>query len=107
MTAITIEQLADRLTVSAFLKISQLAIDMVSAENAAREAKFRYIDKIQEFEKKYGEVAGRLSMHNPEHAAARAYTDESYGAYCAAKNLAYNVKRRLDTAVRQHQRGAA
>ena len=105
MKPITIEEMADRLIVAEFLKIAQLAIDLVSAEHAARQAKFRYIDKIQEFEKKYGAVAGRLSMHKSEHAAARAYTDDAYAAYLDAKSQAHNIKRRLDTAVRRHQRG--
>jgi hypothetical protein len=105
MNAITLDQMADRLTVSEFLKIAQLAIDLVSAENAARQAKYRYIDKIQEFEKKFGAIAHRLSMDKPEHAKARAYTDDAYVAYRYARAEAYNVKRRLDTAVRRHQRG--
>jgi uncharacterized protein YhaN len=105
MKPITIEELADRLSVAEFLKIAQLAIDLVTAEQRARQAKFRYIDKIQEFEKKHGAIEHRLSMHKPEHAKARAYTDDAYLAYRYAKDQAYNVKRRLDTAVRRHQGG--
>jgi hypothetical protein len=97
---ITIEQIAGRLA------IAQLAIDLVVAENEISVAKGRYIEKIQKFEKKHGAVEGRLSRNKPEHSKVLAYTDEVYATYRRAIDDAYNVKRRLATAVRQHQRGA-
>ena len=101
MTDITIDQIAGRLA------IAQIAIDLIVAESAISTAKGRYIERIQKFEKKHGPIEGRLSRNNPEHAKALTYTDEAYAAYRHTIDHAYNVKRRLATAVRQHQQGAA
>lgn len=83
------------------LSLAELAILSSEAELARRQAQHAYREKICEYERSYGDLDGRLDPRNPDHAEALAYTSEAYHGFERAKRNVYNIKRRMETAVRR------
>jgi hypothetical protein len=91
----------------ALLVVAEVSISMIAAENVARAARSDYEDEIRKYERLHGRLGCGINPSKPEHGAAIKYTAEAYERYCLARRQIYNAKRRLLTAVRRAQRGAA
>lgn len=83
------------------LALAEIAVQLVRAEQARDAARAAYHERIRQFEKWHGRLQERLDPRNPKHKAVVVYSEEHYSKYCAAKRQVYNIKRRLQTAVRR------
>jgi hypothetical protein len=82
--------------------IGQLAVDVRNAELQVNHLKFEYHEKIRAFDGLApGEIREmKLDPRNEACAEIIAYTRAEYAAVKAAKRKVYNIKRRMDTAIR-------
>lgn len=85
----------------ALLRVAELAMARHDAEQSASSLKHAYREQIAKFERKHGAIGARMDPALPEHQPVIAYTAKAYEAYRAAQRQVYNIKRRLETAVRQ------
>jgi hypothetical protein len=83
------------------LALGEIAIQSNNADLARRQAHHAYREKIREYEHNYGNLDGRLDPRNPAHASAVIYTSEAFREFELAKRNVYNIKRRMETAVRR------
>lgn len=85
----------------ALLVVAELAIARHAAEQSASALKHAYRERIAKFERKHGQLGARMDPALPEHQLVIEYTANAYEAYRAAQRQVYNIKRRLDTAMRR------
>ena len=83
------------------LAISQLAMALHQARNAAQHAKHAYYAVLSAYQQAQGEPGIRLDPGNEACAEIIAVSAADYKAYQAAKRKVYNAQRRLDTACRK------
>ena len=87
--------------ITSLLSIGQLALELHAANNAASWAKVLYHEAIDCHEKKNGHIVGSINPREPRYAGVIAATKVEYEAYQATKRVAYNIKRRLESACRR------
>lgn len=85
----------------ALIAAGQLAVDSMRADFEVKHTRHAYIEKIEEYEQLWGALEVKLDRFADEHAHVRQFTKDAYDAHRAAKRIAYNTKRRLETACRR------
>ena len=85
----------------ALITAGQLAVDSHKADFEVKHTRHVYIEKIEEYERQWGELEIKLDRFADEHAHVRQFTQDAYEAHRAAKRAAYNIKRRLENACRK------
>ena len=95
--------------ITSLLSIGQLAVDMHCAERWVQLCKDAYHDKIREVDDtpKEDRDKGWLSPYSEECAETIELTKGEYAAVKAAKRKVYNIKRRINTAIRNSGLGSA
>lgn len=88
--------------ITTLLPIAQLAIDLHIATNAAKNAQQNYFERINEFERNFRTLPrGRIDKWDANNSDFIDFTMMEYHAHRKARAVAYNIKRRLDTACRK------
>jgi len=84
-------------------KIGELAIELHAATLDRKTAKYNLSDRYTEFvDRKYGEHSEKIITKGHElYAEMQAFSDEEVKAYRRAQLNEYNLKRKLDRAIRR------
>ena len=100
--SMTIEQ------ITSLLAIGRLAVDMHKAEQFVGQQKEVYYQKLREFSLEHDDSSRiKLDPRNEQCSEIISYSKAEYAAVKAAKRNVYNIKRRMDTAIRNSFAGAS
>ncbi|NML61800.1 hypothetical protein HHL21_12055 [Massilia sp. RP-1-19] len=86
------------------IEVAVLAIQDSQQQAKIKIARWTYLDALNDFEAQHGRIEGRLDPRNPDHADILAATEKQYAASEREKRIAYNLRRRLQTACRKAAR---